>query len=748
MSKNSHQIIQSPDNTVKNHEVFAISNSEMLDKSKVKIIYGIAGSAKSSNIDRFFCDVAQPYARFTSTNKLKRDAFDRYGCYCETIAGGLFSTVDGRFFADFKYPQCRNIVIDEILQTDPRVFEWIEKACGDYNIIVTTDEKQMLNAESGKLMLSKFRELCNKPYAITRECTYSYRARDEKTRRYFDLCYQFVDESFNRFKTDAKWFRSIPFSRLKYNHNDVFICHSNDIELDLFRAFDLYHDYSADLLPKGAIARKEEFDVFKYPIIPQCQTPRTNIGYLQPINVGSATRYQGSEVNDKQTLYFLVGKDDFVGNREFYTVITRLWNIDNFCIVWCDKKKIDPLTIYNGKPVKETGWYTLTDDVKLSDGRTLSDVSRETSSREIVLNDIDMQKLLEKVPLTGDIYYNRNAIVYGDKVIKRAYTEDSDDPTLRNAPTMLGYLQKEPDFNYDYMPDFYRAFESVQKNRWNGAKMLTDVLIPPCLVQQERRANTPFPDSAEYENLRPRESFRYQLDFFSSYPNILYNEKLPTGNSFTPRPASCTDNEFHTIIDTGQIDWYISYSDLLPEGCVCTGSLARFIQEHTPAWSEFWYIGTSSCKKGSMMGQKLREMAYRSQESKSLIKHVHYGLAERQYIERIEFDEQGNNKAYAVNQRQNHQLLMLAIRSAQCLNILKLKWELYSDLRKGAVNADALYFDSDLQASKLLPRLSRVVSGYDFRILSNNTKRPRILCKTYADLPTAAELKKQNRKKH
>ena len=747
MSKNFHQTTQNPEHTERKNECFGISTLEMLNENKVKIIYGIAGSAKSSNIDKFFCDCGIPYARFTSTNKLKRDAFARYGCHCDTIAGGLFTTIGGQFFSDFKNPPYKHIVIDEILQTDPRVFEWIENNRGNCNIIVTTDEKQMLSADSGSVMLSKFRELCSKSYVIARELSYTYRARDEKTRRYFDLCYKSVDESFNRFKSDSRWFRSISFSSLEYNHTDVFICHSNDIELDLFREFDLYHDYSADLLPKGAIARKEEFDAFKYPIIPQCQTPRTNIGYLQPVNVGSATRYQGSEVTDHQTLYFLVGKDDFVGNREFYTVITRLWNISNFCIVWCDKKKIAPLTIYNNKPVKETSWYTLTDDIKLSDGRNLSDVSRETSSRDIVLTDIDMQKILEKVPLTGDICYNRNAVIFGDKIIKRSYEEDNTDPIPRNAPTMLGYLQKEPDFNYDYMPDFYRSFESVQRSRWANAPMTIDILIPPCIIQQERSSSTPFPDSAEYENLRPRESFRYQLDFFSSYPNILYNEKLPTGNLFTPRPNSCIDNEFHTTINTGQIDWYISYSDLLPEGCICTGDLARFIQSHTPAWSEFWYIGTSSCKKGSTMGQKLHEMAYRTRESKSLIKHVHYGLAERPYVERIEFDENGNNKAYAVNQKQNHQLLMLAIRSAQCLNILKLKWELYSDLRKGATNADALYFDSDLQASKLLPRLSRVVPGYDFRILSNNAKRPRILCKTYADLPTAAELKKQNRKK-
>nr|DAO12301.1 MAG TPA: exodeoxyribonuclease V subunit [Bacteriophage sp.] len=746
MLKNSPRTTSKQESIERSLNFFGISEEDMLDSSKVKVICGIAGSAKSSNIDRFFHNCGIDYGRYTSTNKLKRDARDRYGCFCDTIAGGLFNTDNGIFFADEKEVPFENIVIDEILQTDARVIDWIQNNKGKYNIIVTTDIRQMLSAEDGKTILKAFQNLCGDKDTIYVELSKTYRARDEKTERYFHICYNSVREKFNRFKADSKWFKQISFSEMRYNHNDVFICHSNDIELMLYREWDIYHDYSAELLPKGSIARKEDFDVTRYPIIPQAQTPKANIPYLQPVNVGSVTRYQGSEVTKNQTLYFLVGRNDWVNNREWYTAVTRLWTIDNIVIVWCDIKKIEKLIIYNGKPVKETGWFSLTEDVKLSDGTMLSEISKSTSARDIILSDLDMLKIIEKIPQNSDLYYNRNAVIFGEKLLKRNYKNNDNESRPRNAPTMLGYLQKEPDFSYDYMPDFYRSLEYVQKNRFPGAKMTKDILLPPSIVAKERGSETPFPDNSSYENIRSRDSFQYGIDFRASYPCILHNEILPTGSFFYPRDKSLKDNEFHTSVYTGMIDWYISYCDIFPEGCIVTGQLVRFVQNHIAQWAEFYYIGTSSCKKGSDMGDKLYKQAYYTKESKALIKYVHYGLAERPYLERIDFDENGENKAYAVNKTQNHQLLMLAIRSYQCLNVLKLMYSIYGDFIHGIVNADCLYFDSGRRISNLGRELEELVPGYDFRIFDNQSKSNKIIFQTYADLPTAKELAKEKRK--
>ena len=123
--ENFPRTIKQREDTGRDLNVFGISDDDMLNPQIVKVICGIAGSAKSSNIDKFFRMKGIDYARFTSTNKLKRDARDRYGCHCDTIAGGLFHTDDGLFFSEEKDSPYENIVIDEILQTDVKVIEWI-----------------------------------------------------------------------------------------------------------------------------------------------------------------------------------------------------------------------------------------------------------------------------------------------------------------------------------------------------------------------------------------------------------------------------------------------------------------------------------------------------------------------------------------------------------------------------------------------------------------------------------------------
>lgn len=725
---------------------FNISDTDMLNPYKVKLISGIAGSAKSSNIDRFFKEKNIPYARFTSTNKLRRDALSRYGGICKTIAGGLFQTIQGAFFADEKDLFIKHVVIDEILQTDTRVFKWIANHRQLTNIIVTTDERQMLSKEQQKFMLNRFYALRDADYSVYRELKKTYRARDAKTERYYNICYDSViDDAVNRFKTDAKFFKHIPFAELQYNHDDVFICHSNLLELKLFKEWDIYHDYSAELIPKGSIASKDVFDAERYPIVPQAQVSNNLYAYLQPSNVGSVTRYQGSEVNNRQTLYFLVCENDFVSNREWYTAITRAWTIDNIVIVDCkDTDDVKPLTEWNGKPIKRNSFFIISGRDKLSDGTSLAEIVNNTQGREILLDDKDFNLLLQKVQDNDTKHYTRNALVIQDKIIKRKPSEDYEAPP-RNAPTMFGLLAKEPEFNYDYMPEFYRALEKVQKNRFPGAKCVIDWLQPASIISQERGAETPFPLKEAYEYTRPRNSYQYGLDFYSSYPSILYNEKLPTGSYFCARSDDIKDNEFHTSIQTDGIDWYISFCDLLAEGSICTGDLVRFIQENLGVWAEFHYIGSSSAKQSSDMGKRLYDMAFKTKESKALIKHVHYGLADRPYLERIDFDEKGECKAYCLNERQNHQLLMCAIRSYQCLNNLKAAKIIYGDLKHGTTNADCFYFDTDRRFSKLGEELKETLPGYDFRIFTNNKKRERVVFKTYEALPTAEEYKKKKK---
>ena len=131
--------------------VFSFTESDFLNPDLVKVIYGVAGWGKSSVVNNFFQSRNIPYLWTTSTNKLKRDAQERYGCEASTVCSALFTSENGRFYIEEKDPEYKNIIIDEILQTSPRVLDWIKNHKGRYNIIVLTDTHQMLAREDGAI---------------------------------------------------------------------------------------------------------------------------------------------------------------------------------------------------------------------------------------------------------------------------------------------------------------------------------------------------------------------------------------------------------------------------------------------------------------------------------------------------------------------------------------------------------------------------------------------------------------------
>lgn len=125
--------------------IFSFTEKQFLDPNLVKVVYGVAGRGKSSIINDFFRSHNIPYLWTTSTNKLKRDAIERYGCEASTVCSALFTSENGQFYLEEKEPECKTIIIDEILQTSPKVLEWVRHHAGKYNIIILTDMKQMLN---------------------------------------------------------------------------------------------------------------------------------------------------------------------------------------------------------------------------------------------------------------------------------------------------------------------------------------------------------------------------------------------------------------------------------------------------------------------------------------------------------------------------------------------------------------------------------------------------------------------------
>lgn len=701
---------------------FGISDEDFLNKNIVKVLDGIAGSAKSSNVNKILTDNGIVYGRYTSTNKLKRDAVKRYGGNVDTIAGGLFTTVDGVFFSDKKSPSYETIVIDEILQTDSRVLDWVAEWVGKVNIIICTDTHQMLAPVCGDSLLRKFEEFCKQPFVLYVLLDKTYRARTKETEEYYYETYGSVLSGEDLYRRDKSRFKNISFAEMSYTHNDVYICHTNACEKFMFEAFRIADDYEAPLIPKGMIARKNIEDATKYPIMCQQDVNGKQLSYLQPEYVATPTRYQGSEVTLEQKLYYLVEPGSHVTPREWYTVVSRLYDIHNLVIVVCDMPKKVVLTEYNGKPIKNLKAKALSEDVELSDGRKLSEVCK-TDEKTVIIPADDFGRIVGAFEDTADTHFSKSKFFFNGKRVLSDETEAEGGPVSKKAITMSSLLNKEPDFDYDYMGAFMQNYERTQKSYFGEMKQ--DL--------------TTYPSINGNDGSKSKRDYCYGLDLKAAYPTILHQEFLPTGGIFYPRQKDLVENFVHT----DKYDWYIGtvagQAGLFP-WCSVKRAMAA-------GYTDFYYIGSSSQKHGSRMGGKLHEMAFTSIESNDKRKNVHYGLMARAYISGIDYKD-GKPQAYAIDERANHQLLMMAIISYLDCIMYDIKREVYKNFfefeTSGLINIDCLYFDYEGDIKELGDRIAHKLPGYDFRIFKNSEqdKHENVLYKTYKDLLPEKEVKK------
>ncbi len=735
---------------------FGITDEEFLAKT-TKIITGMAGSAKSSNSIKIFqkYNLLDDTLICTSCNLLKRYAEARYGVKCETIASAVCKTINGIFYCEEKEPEVNNIILDEILLTDIRVIKWVENHTGKYNIIILTDECQMLSPHTGERMLQEFKKLKKKPGVKNINLKKSYRPRTKETEKYYEKCYNSVLNNTSLFYEAKTQMKVIPFSQMEFNHNNIYICHTNEIEKYIYHVYNVADDYTADLIPKGTIARKPPKDLSKYPIMCQIDANGKQIGYLQPINIGSATRYQGSEVKDNQTLYFICESFSRVEAREWYTVVTRCYDIRSIVIVIVDLPKKQPLTVYNHKPVKPTRMFNLP-DVKLLDGRKLSEAKVEDDKIKLSPEDIDL--LAKYAADTKDIHYDKNKFFFNGNLVcvEEVETEDEkqeveqEKKTKKSKCSMFSMLEKEPDFSFDYMDDFYRSYEKAQEDRPAGV-VETDLIRSAMLTNI---SNDMFLSGTKKE--RDKRKYKYGLDLRASYPSILNFEKLPTSRNFFPRPQEMKGDYAGKISipeKEDRIDWFCFFgSKILPWGSVVTGELARYIQEGDKYGIESCvYIGSSEAKRGSDMGRRLYDMATDCEETNEERKECHYGFAEKPYLDRIiTNDMEEAAEAYTINHENNHQLLIIAIKSWQTLAILKIKQMIYNNFDDGLAVADGLYFDFDGDIKQLGDLISAMLPNYNFRIFLNSEedKNANILYQNYEDLKTREEKRKEYLKEY
>ena len=346
--------------------IFSFSDSDFLDATKIKVIHGVAGRGKSSIVNNFLKQNNIDFLWTTSTNKLKRDAQERYNCEAATVCSALFKNKNGRFYCEEKTINKHTVIIDEILQTSIKVLDWIEHNKNIVNIIIMTDTHQMLSIDNNSSeFLRRFNELMNKPYVIVDEGFDTKRARDKETKDKIESLYKTSNDESTEFLKDVATnrFDIIKYEDMSFNTNDVYITHLNETEEMLYRDKKLATMFFNDdeLICKGSIASKPPKDLNKYPILSQLQAERMKSqAYLQLANIGSITRYQGSEVTDKQKLYYIITLDSRITNREWYTVVSRCWTLDSIVIVIANRQTKEKLKTFNNRKIKDVRTLVIT----------------------------------------------------------------------------------------------------------------------------------------------------------------------------------------------------------------------------------------------------------------------------------------------------------------------------------------------------------------------------------------------------
>lgn len=668
--------------------MFNIADSEFLNNG-IKIIDGIAGAAKSSKTDAFFRNQNIPYSRFASTNRLSRDAQDRYNMEVKTIAAGLFVNQGTFFYAEEKDPPAKNIVIDEILQASPKAITWCINHADKANIILTTDSRQMLSPENEQGMLKAFEQLKSDPNVIYENVTETLRARTEATKALYEELYEKAELPI-LYDIDyliKKFERVIDYKDLEYNTSDAYITHDNITEDFLYRDKSFCTNPYLDLIPKGYLSARPPKDLSKYPVLSQLQAERKKIkSYTQVMNVGSPVRFQGSEVDSSKKLYYLVQPNSKVSSRELYTVITRMWDIDSFNIVICDTPKEYKLNTFNNLPVKTHAYLVLPDT-----GNTIGMTPKEMSNFCAQYD-------------TDEVYYDRTEVLGNNGNLYKYVNTGAKRIEYPRQKNSVGALaRRDSKLNYSYMDQVYHILD---------------------------QHNLPFIRCA---NTVKRKGDKYGMDVYSAHPTMLAHEKMPIDGKLK------TDGPDPDMLNFYYIDEV--YTDDTKTNLIITDDLKNYFEKTGRAHCT--YLFSTPYSIGCYPGEYLYAQAYNCKESKQEVKKAHYGYYQKHYIEKsIEGD------CYVRYPKYIYELLIASVFS----QLQYYMWQIYDALNGTAINVDAVSFgcyneDTVKTIRDILPDYVnfRILDGEN-KVMRDDKLKPVVLYQSYEELKTRAEKRAEYKK--
>ena len=661
-------------------QMYGLTTEELLDPTKIKIIDGIAGSGKSSAMDAILHALGVNYYRTTPTHRLRRDAMERYGTEdVGTIAGTLFTTEDGIFYKEQKDISSTTLVIDEILLSDTRTWDWVDAHKGDVNIIITTDSHQLLTPYTGEAMLRKFSEWIKREDVIYKQLTKTHRARTAETEVQYNDAYQKATENITYWATGlAKNYRSIPYEDMPYNQNDIYLTHTKAIEDYMYRQKKLYNDRK-NLIAKGTIAKDGRTNNNNIPIVSQQQAEEEGLKYYyQHANISTPTRYQGAEVKSEQTLYYIVETRSAITSREWYTVLTRCYNINSICFVFVKLPKVHGNTTFCGAPVKPRKIYDMT---KYIDGFNASLPHSEIDKYSIdplKITNEDIRLAIcqtEGEPEKREFFYKANEYMYKGE---HHYTEGSvpEEPAEKTAGKhragFTTYLNKCPELTASYTPYLYDRISELKIDR----------------ITYPTAGNAGNGDKHDY---------RYDLDLWAAYPTILRYEDIPTDGAFyTDKPHE------------GMMNFYGIKSELLTSYSIAEEKLTNYIRKHD-ANAEITYICSTEYEHGTLFGALTHAQAHKTKESKKALKEIKWGIGAKQYIEVLNLSEKFVNfgrydaEGYYKQDFAKCQLVLVAINSYETLYMLQLHDAIGGYIQRDAVHTNAAPDEIIKQAKAILP---------------------------------------------
>ena len=630
---------------------FGISDDELLDKNKVKIIDGIAGAGKSTQVVDNLTRLGEKFCLASFSNALKFAAADKFGCPVDTICGLAFVNTPYPRSAEKEVTEYDTVVLDEILLDGVSCLKWIIHNVGKVNIIALTDSHQMLSADNSKNVISTFNQLSKYSYVRYINIDKTKRARNEFTREIYNTLYELPSEQLYNLDGIKQIFmcNSVNFEKIDFDETATYICHSNAIEHEIYNRYKISSNRNIELIPKNHISRLKDVNFDKYPICDQITATEKHIdAYLQAANIATPTRYQGKEVDVGRKCYFVVEEDSLFTGREIYTVGTRCQDINSLVIAvikvtdYKDPEKINNVNVVNAIHL----------NIPEHD-KTFKHVSGS-----------DMAKIIKEY---GDpaTYYKTDYILSDENVIYSTMPASA--------------LNNFCDINED--PDNYTV--TIRKKKGGAKRSIKSITKKDTTMHFDFMARVY--DILKYDVTPPRitntkgahkDDFDRAADIFSAFPTVLYYADMPAAGTL------------YEEYDKDLLNFYMYKGDKVTKGSLITEELADKLGD-----SE--YVFSTSKQQGCELGNYTYEQCLTSEKHKAKIReNFLWGILEKGYYKKETVAIDGDmSLAYVKYARNNLELVACALWSKLCCIMLDAIDSVGA--KKFFVATDCLYYNGD-----------------------------------------------------